>query len=162
MPAFGFSVGDIIATIGRHEWRVWCWYPFPDFVPELVRRLASGLSSTSGAAAKYQRTVIELETLQRSLKHAEALAAESDADNADRINQLRAAAFATSLTLQGFNRSLTKYESGLASGSSSHRIGRVARSVQFTMSMDQEVDRLHLYITGQMVSINHILQMIER
>lgn len=106
--------------------------------------------------------MIELEGLGRVLKEVERLVAHSIEENASRIDSLRATAFAASLTLQDFLRKLRKYEHSLASGSRVNPVGKAARAVQFVMLMDDEVNRLQLYVASQMLSIGTLLQLLER
>ncbi|KIW92184.1 uncharacterized protein Z519_07168 [Cladophialophora bantiana CBS 173.52] len=128
MPAFGVSVGDVIATI------------------ELIQKLLGALKSTTGAAAHYQRTIIEIGSLGRVLRDIERLAANDIDDDTTRINSLRAAAFATWLTLRDFLQ----------------RLQKIIKAMQWTLSMDEEVDKLQLYVAGQLLSIITQLQMLGR
>lgn len=127
----------------------------------MIRKLVGGLKSATGSAAKYQRTIIELEGLQRVLRCIETLAADYNEDFC-RIDNLRAAAFATSLTLQEFLLKLSKYEESLAPASKINPFKKGVRAARWVISMDEEVDRLQLYITAQMLSINTLFRILER
>lgn len=131
------------------------------YCSELIRKLVGGLKSTTGSAAQYQRTIIELESLQRVLRSVETLAADED-ENSSRIDNLRAAAFATSLTLRDFLLKLSKYEASLAPAGGMNKIKRGAKAARWIMSMDEEVNRLQLYVAGQMLSINTQFRLLER
>jgi hypothetical protein len=100
--------------------------------------------------------------LQRVLKQIERLQSKRPEQDASRIDSLRAAAFATRLTLQDFYRKFQKYEDSLKTASSKNRLQRASKAVQYTFSIDEDVNRLQLYISGQLLSINTLLQLIDR
>ncbi|KIX00458.1 uncharacterized protein Z518_10598 [Rhinocladiella mackenziei CBS 650.93] len=84
MPVFGFSVGGVIAAAGFSS---------------------MGSSPAPGRAAQNRRTMIELESLGRVLRKIEGIIAH-DEENTSYTDSLRAAAFATALTLKDFLKKL--------------------------------------------------------
>jgi hypothetical protein len=83
-------------------------------------------------------------------------------EDASRLDSLRAAAFATSLTLNDFLRKFQKYEESLAPTTHKNKVQRAAKAVQYTLSMNEDVERLQLYISAQLLSIKTLLQLLDR
>jgi hypothetical protein len=122
------------------------------------------LKTTTGAAASYQRTVVELESLARILREVESLAATHHDHDPKRIDGLRAVAMATMYPLRDFSKSLQKYEAALFPSASAkpNRGKKISRAMQWTLDMDEEVHKFQIYITGQLLSITTLFHLLER
>lgn len=122
------------------------------------------MKTSTGAAATYQRTAIELESLARVVREVEVLVSSDQNDNEQRINALRSVAMATLYPLRAFSEELKKYEAALfpATNRKASRARRVGRALQWTLEMDEEVQKLQLYINGQLLSISTLFQLLER
>lgn len=126
--------------------------------------MIGAFQTTTGAAAKYQRNIVELESLARILREVESLSVTDSNDLHHRIDSIRAVAMATMYPMREFTRELQKYEHALfpCQQSSHAKTVKVARSVQWAMGMDEEIQKLQVYISGQMLSINALLQLLAR
>lgn len=139
VPAFGFSVGDFIATIG------------------LIAKISAALGDKAGALSEYQHVVVELEALERTLRYLEKL--RPTESNVDHVNAIRGMALTCQIPLREFLVKLQKYETALGpfatQGGSCWR--STARKAQYAVFMMDEVAKLRTAIGAKVLSINLLL-----
>jgi len=141
-PAFGFSVGDFVATI------------------ELISTVIKALRTTHGASSKYIQILNQLENLRGLLDQLRAL--EPSQDDAEFVNAVRAAAFAAQYPLNGFLEKLQKYDPALNPTHRTKLAGRAVRAVKWGVLVEDEVDKLRACLSGHVLSISLLMQLRER
>ncbi|KAL8792645.1 MAG: hypothetical protein Q9195_004773 [Heterodermia aff. obscurata] len=153
-PAFGFSVGDFINTIGEFVASYDCALLTP-FLIDLIRKISKALKEVGGASAEYQDVVIELKGLKHALQHLEAL--EPTEDNVGHVNAIRSMALACKLPLQEFMVKLEEYEVSLGPWAERRSFRGARRKTQWAISFRQEVEKLRALVAGKQISINLLL-----
>ncbi|XTI88870.1 hypothetical protein V2W45_1489621 [Cenococcum geophilum] len=138
-PAFGFSVGDFIATI------------------ELCTKVAKALKDTGGASSEYQSVIIELHGLQNVLARLAAL--EPTESNLSHVNAIRGMALACRLPLADFFSKLEKYEAAMGPLATSHTLRGAGKKIQWAVFMADEVRKIRAMISAKVISINLLLAM---
>ncbi|KAF2822663.1 hypothetical protein CC86DRAFT_81187 [Ophiobolus disseminans] len=137
VPAFGFSVGDFIAAAG------------------LIAKVVKALKDKSGAASEYQHVQIELEALDRTLKHLEAL--KPNESNVAHVNAIRGMALTCRMPLQEFLEKIEKFERTMGTFSIAGARSAFGRKSQWAVFMTGEVAKLRTSVGAKVLSINLLL-----
>ncbi|KAF2690483.1 hypothetical protein K458DRAFT_244512, partial [Lentithecium fluviatile CBS 122367] len=147
-PGFGFSVGDFIAAIGM------CLGYHERFV---ALTLAKALKDSGTAAAEYQQVVLELQGLQNVLARLAAL--EPTRSNIQYVNAIRAAAMASTLSLQEFLSKLERFEPSMSpfAAKKPFTMNKAGRQTQYAVFMAEEIQKMRALIYGNVIRINVLL-----
>lgn len=141
MPAFGFSVGDLVAGIN------------------LVKDLIKALEDGAGASAEYRELIAELYTLEVALQQVNHLKLE-DSRRLQRIAVEHAAAQCQH-TIDEFLKKISKFQPSLRAGGSSKPWKDSLRKIQWALCKKEDVDRFRAEINGHASSINILLTTLQ-
>jgi hypothetical protein len=110
--------------------------------PGLITKVSKALNDKAGAANDYQHVLLELQALERTLRHLQAL--EPTASNADHVNAVRGMALTCRIPLQEFLVKLQKYEASMGPFALRKRdqLKGVGRKSQWAVFMGDEVAKL--------------------
>ena len=132
--SFGFSAGDFIAAA------------------TLIKNLVSALRSSS--SSEYRELILELHGLQRALDEIEHL--ECLPEQQASLNAVKAAALMCHFPLSEFSAFVEKYQSldptSRAAGDGGPQLWR--KKVQWSFSMEQDVQKLRAYLAAHVGSLN--------
>lgn len=123
----------------------------------LIAKVSKAVKDKAGASTEYQHVLLELEALERTLRHLQAL--QPTASNVDHVNAIRGMALTCRIPLQEFLERIQRYETSLGPYSV-HRRGclkSVGRKSQWTVFMSDEVVKLRTAIGAKVLSINLLL-----
>jgi len=145
-PAFGFSVGDFVATI------------------QLIGTATKALRQTKGASKQYQQAILELELLEDTLKKVQRLG--PSAQNATTIQKIQLCASACHTPLAEFIATIEKFGRHLdpdrnAVRSFAKHVTRSGRKIQWAVAVEEDLARLKASIAPYLSMINILLQ-VER
>ena len=141
-PAFGFSVGDFVAGI------------------ELITKVAKALRTVNGAAARYQQTVLELESVEALLRRVQAFY--SRTSDQDLVRNVQLCGLLCHAPLAKFFEKIRKFEATLTYTPVSSvplLVGRAGRKVQWAVVVEDEVAKLKASIGPQLTTIGLYLQL---
>lgn len=134
MASFGWSAGDIIATIN------------------LVSRVIQCIHSSHGATEHFQELVSELQSLSRALSEIAELT--RIPGQTPEIQALKFASCACTETLQQFYEKIRPFEDSLGIGSSHSTLKSVPRMVRWELLVKKDVPELRSYIVAHVGSLN--------
>lgn len=154
LPAFGFSVGDFIAAIGMCMHAVAATRQLTAHVG-LIAKVSKALKDEAGAANEYQHVLLELQALERTLRHLQVL--EPTDSNVEHVNAVRGMALACRIPLQEFLVKLQKFEASMGPFAIRRRdqFKSVGRKSQWAVFMGDEVARLRSAV-GAKVRVSSI------
>jgi hypothetical protein len=136
--SFGFSVGDFIAAAS------------------LIERAVSALREAGGSAYQYQRTLLKLHALQRSLQDVDRLDPVEGLE--PMVEAIKATALSCQLPLHEFLTSLQKYDRSLALGQKDGVMKDVLCKLKWVTTKKLEaVEKLQAEITAYTGGINLLL-----
>ncbi|KAL9620135.1 MAG: hypothetical protein Q9160_005341 [Pyrenula sp. 1 TL-2023] len=127
-PAFGFSVGDLIAVI------------------KLVHKVSKVLQDSDGTSGDVASLLQELRHLQIVLEQLRGLPPESS-PNLSHLNALRGMALTVQVPLQDFLGKMEKYKAAAYNDLKSSRWKRAGRKIQWAILMPEEITRLRAAMT---------------
>jgi hypothetical protein len=160
-PAFGFSVGDFIATMGMYCTEL---APTANLSPDmglanshpgLCTKVAKTLQDSGAAIAEYQQVIMEIHGLQNALTRLAAL--DPTGSNIDHVNAIRRMALACSLPLQDFLSKIEKCEVAMSPFAKAKSFRSAGKKAQYAVFMTDEVKMLRAMISGKVISINLLL-----
>ena len=140
VPAFGFSAGDFIAVIG------------------LIAKARKALRETGGAASQYQQKTF-ISVLQR------VQALEPTSQNAAILQKFQLSSHICHGPLAHFSHEIRKFESPLSlfpaasTGSSTAKVSKLGRKVQWAVVVEDELAKLKTAITPQLALVDVLLQL---
>ena len=110
-----------------------------------------------GAAAEFQHVQLELQALERTLRHLQTF--EPTQSNLNHVNAIRGMALTCQIPLQEFLQKIQIYERSLGSFSTSNRgsLKSFGRKSQWAVFMSDEVAKLRTAIGAKVLSINLLL-----
>lgn len=139
VPSFGYSVGDVFATIS------------------LIAKVITAFKRSGGACEEYQQVVRELETLQQVLQRLDSI--QSNDSNFAHVNAVKSMALNCQIPLQQFlDKYTVRYGSSLGGrGKKGHGMfsgfGAAGRKIQWAVSMEKEVATLRAVVGANVRSI---------
>lgn len=134
MASFGWSAGDIVATI------------------TLVSRVIQCMRGAHGAREHFQELVSELQGLSKALHEISELA-----KMPGQIPEIQALKFASCLcneTLQRFYEKIRPFEGSLGAASTKSKLQAAPRMVRWELLVKKEVPELRSYIAAHVGSLN--------
>ncbi|KAL9620375.1 MAG: hypothetical protein Q9160_005075 [Pyrenula sp. 1 TL-2023] len=135
--SFGFSVGDFIA------------------VGKLVADIISCLRAANGSRSEYQELARELENLARLLNHIDHLA--SSGVSSDALDSVKLTALNCRFPLEQLHTKIKKYEESLGLASHGRGWKTVKGKIQWRMCEPEEIQKLQMYLSTHVATINGLL-----
>jgi hypothetical protein len=123
----------------------------------LIKRVVEALRSTGGAAGQYQHAIVEVESLDRTLKAVAALV--PTASNANHVNAIRAMALTCQFPLRRFLESVQDYENSLGSFAPRNSLTSVSKKAKWAVHTSKQIEVLRAMITAKVISINLLLNL---
>jgi hypothetical protein len=137
-PAFGFSVGDFIASI------------------HLIAKISRALGDAGGATGEYREALLELQHLQLLLEQLRDLPP-TCSGSLNHYNAIRGMANAVQLPLLAFLKKMDAYHEKLGPSANSSSLSSAKRKIQWVMSMADDVKELRVVVAMKIVSISVLL-----
>jgi hypothetical protein len=134
MASFGWSAGDIIATI------------------TLVNRVIQCIGGAHGAEEHFQELVSELQGLSRALSEISELV--RTPGQTPEIQAIKFASCSCGETLQRFYEKIRPFEDSLGAYSTKSKLKSVPRMVRWELLIKKEVPELRSYLVAHVGSLN--------
>ena len=134
MASFGWSAGDIVATI------------------TLVGRVVRCINGAHGATEHFQELVSELQGLSRALSEIDELT--RIPDQLPEIQALKFASCSCGETLQRFYDKIQPFETSLGIASTQSKLKSVPRMVRWELLIKKDVPELRSYVVAHVGSLN--------
>ena len=123
----------------------------------LVTKVSKALKDKCGASTEYQHVQLELQALERTLQHLQAL--QPTQSNQDHVNAIRGMALTCRIPLQEFLERIESYESSLGPFSALNRrsFKSVGQKSRWAIFMNDEVTKLRTAVGAKVLSIDLLL-----
>jgi hypothetical protein len=138
VPAFGFSIGDFIASI------------------KIVTKISKALKESGGAAEEYQSLVTELQQLQVLLEQLRDLPSTSS-DSLSHHNAVRGMAYQVQVPLRAFVKKMESYDKKLGSSANTDSWRSSKRKAQWAISMREDIREMRAAITMKIVAVSLLI-----
>ncbi|KAJ4375956.1 hypothetical protein N0V83_001235, partial [Neocucurbitaria cava] len=123
----------------------------------LIVKVSKAVKDKAGASNEYQHVLLELQALEKTLRHLQAL--QPNESNVDHVNAVRGMALTCRIPLQEFLERIQKYEASLGPFAAHSRgyLKSTGRKSQWAVFMSDEVAKLRTTIGAKVLSINLLL-----
>ena len=122
----------------------------------LIQRVRKSLKDAGGASAQYQHIQLQLRAFSKILADLQQL--QPAQNDIDYVNALRHVALSCQFPLRDFMAKVEKFEETLGPHASKRGFSVTARKAQWGVSMAQEVQQLHITMTGSIMSLMLLMQ----
>ena len=136
--SFGYSLGDIALGV------------------KIVRSAIEALRESDGASSAYQDLHRDLTDLQHAFQFLEAVHGKSDRGDLDTLNLIAARAKASITRLEGFLKSIKRYDKSLSRPSKWNEA--IPRKLQWSLVEGRKVKNIHKRLALDMLTISNLQQ----